>query len=414
MSRGCIFVANMLIARKLGAENYGFFSVFYFVMIVGWQIFQPFDRTFVRYSVGMEDKQIKLEFLRSALFCKLVLSALVLIFAFPLSSFLAKVAFNKPAVAPFLVISFLSMTGLGFLSFLSCTYQAEEKYFIYSIFNTFYSFSILVICLLFIIFDVSFSILRMSLIFYFVTVIIGIICLIVLINRFGLALPRDLKILEKSVNLSKWMLGIMVAFFIFQRIDLFLITKYLDFKVVGIYSVAVQFLVVVTFLASSATGIFLPKASMALKEKQSYAAFKKEALLIASLINFVTLLLFLFAPVLIKNFYGNEYAESANICRVLLVGNFFLIYYLPFSYLFYTVEKAKVRFSLEVTKTVLAVLLLLTVLPRAGVIGGAFVMAFTIIVYSITSFLIIRRYVRAYLKKIEQPNLITTLKGHLC
>lgn len=414
LSRGCIFIANMLIARQLGVKDFGVFSVFYVVMLVSWQIFQPFDRTFVRYSSAIENTRDKLEFLRSAFFCKLVLSLLLLLIAFPLSNFVANIIFRKPEIAPFLVFSFLNTVGLGFLSFLSSTYQAEHRYFIFSIFNALYSVSILLVCLFFILFGLEFTIIRMLFIYFVVIGLVGIACLVTLVKRFGLRLPRDMKILEKSINLSKWILGILIAFFVFRRIDIFVVTKFLGFREVGLYSMAAQLVMLITFFASAVTAVFLPKASNALKTLETYKAFNREVLLVSSLINVGTIAVFLIAPLVVRTVFGNEFSIAAKICRILLVGNFFVIYYIPLSFLFFTLEAAHIRFYIEGSMLVITAIVLAVVTPRFGVMGTAITMTVILLAYSLFSTIIVRSKVAKYFGGRTASNPVTIDEISLC
>lgn len=107
----------------------------------------------------------------------------------------------------------------------------------------------------------------------------------------------------------------------------------------------------------------------------------------------------IFSSPIINILYGEKYIQADNVLKILLIGWFAIIIYLPFSFLFYTLNDSKSIFFLESIKFLVGLLLLYFLTPTRNIIGASFATTSALCSYSILSFLVLKR-------KISRLNLL--------
>ena len=389
-ARGIAFLNSIIIARLLGPEEFGKFSIFYVVMILTWLFPGAFDTTFVRYAKTSNSKAEKKDFLKTAVFLKLVYSVLILCSSYPLAYFLANYCFHKPEIQSLLIASMICGVFLSFLKTVASTFQEKERFVEFAGLHAFYTISIL--CILILLKALRFGFSLKSIIFIYLTIstIIGIVSIRSLFQKIGRLFPLNINALKTSFSLGKWIFGIACIYYIFQRIDTLFLARYVKFGSIGIYSVAGQLIMLVSVMTGSLSGVFLPKASRALDSRRAFKVYVKESILGISMINTFVAVLAITAPFCIKILYGNEYILAGSILRILLVGWFISIIYKPFSFLFYTLNDSKTKFLLELLKFFAVIMLLYYLVPLKGIIGAAIAISVALSLNSIISLIILK------------------------
>ena len=206
-----------------------------------------------------------------------------------------------------------------------------------------------------------------------------------------------MKVVKKSLFLGKWIFGILFLYFIFERLDVLFLSRYLKFELIGIYSVAIQFTMIFSLMQGSIYGVFLPKASVALASKEAFRTYIKESFMAIAMINMLVVLLIIFAPIGVKVLYGPAYVLAGSLLRVLLVGIFFAVIFLPFSFLFYAMDDAITRFFLESLKIIIGILGLFLLVPKFNLMGGAMAISIALVLNTFISMLFLRcRLIKRY------------------
>jgi O-antigen/teichoic acid export membrane protein len=401
-SRGLAFFNSIIIARLLGPVDFGKFSIFFIISVLTWLFAQSFDSTYVRFAGVINSSKAKNEFLKISIFLKLIYFLFVLIISFPLASFLAKYFFHKTEIKSLLILAMISGVFQSFLMTIASIFQEKEKFTTFSILYSFYTVTIFVLLIVFYFSMVGFSLNGVIAIHFGTSIVIGLISLYLLFNKkIKQLFPLNRDSLRDSFSLGKWILGVTVLSYIFPRLDFLFLGRYSGFNSLGIYSVAQQIIMFISVMTGSLSNVFLPKASRALESPSAFKIFKKEALLISSIINFFVCLLGVFATFLIKLLYGEQYILASSITRILLIGWFAAIIYLPFSALYYVLNDSLTRFILEITKFVIASLLLYFLVPTKGMIGAAMAISLTLILDSVFSLYLLKGRVRNVFRKID-------------
>lgn len=393
-ARGMALLNSLIIARLLGPADFGRFSIFYIVMILTWQIPQSFDTTFIRYARTSDSDTTKNNYLKASIFLKIFYSGILLCLTYPLSIFLARYLFNKPEIHIILMSSMISGVCLSFLMTLSSIYQERERFAEFSILNAFYTVSIFFILLFFKSTGRMLTLEGTILIFLIVSIIVGILSAVLLFKKIEKPFVMDAHVLKKSFSLGKWIFGSTLLYFTFQRMDIIFLTRYANFESVGIYSVAAQLVMSISLLTGSLSGIFLPKSGSALDSESSFKIYKKESILAITLIGIFIIIVMLAAPFMVQLLYGDKYIPAISILRILLMGWIFIAAYIPFSFLFYTLNDSKTPFLIEFFKMVIGISLLYYLVFSKGILGAAIAVSTALILSSIMSLIILKRKIK--------------------
>jgi len=127
LGRGLSFMTGIIIARQLGVENFGAFSLFFTLMFLVWQMPNVLDNAYVRY-VKVEKKINQEEYLRAVLFLKMVVCLIMSLSSYFIATLLARYFFHKPELIDFLTWAILAGLFLSFLSTWGTLYQAKENF----------------------------------------------------------------------------------------------------------------------------------------------------------------------------------------------------------------------------------------------------------------------------------------------
>lgn len=395
VGRGIAFVNSIIIARTLGKEDFGKFTIFFVVMVLTWIFPQAFDSVFVRYAKTASDENEKNEFLRVSFFLKLLYSVIAIALAYPLSRLLAVVFFGKPEIGIIIVWAIISGVFQAFLMTIASIFQEREHFNIFSILYASYTFSIFTALGLLRLVPALFNLNIVIAVHVIVSIVIGSFSIILLLKRkIKRVWPLNRHCLEKSFALGKWAFGSMVVAFAFARVDTFLLPRYISFDAIGIYGVAQQVTMLISVLAGSLSNVFLPKACASIINKKTIKRYIKESFVLIFVIQASILTLILFAGKVIYVLYGSEYLSAKIVVQILLVGWLFYILFLPFGALFYAFENSKSRFFVDTFRFCVAVVLLFYLIPHYKEIGAAWGMTITHFISGVVGFLVLTNIIK--------------------
>lgn len=364
-------MSNILIARYLGGEGFGQFSLFYIVMLFAWIIPQALDTTFVKFAKDHKTADNIQRYWRVNVQFKLMYCIAMILLAWPASKILAEVFFHKPETYWLIGFGIAGGAMLSIMNSVASSLQVQEKFGRFAVLQGLYTIAtFLGVWLLFEVFD-HFDVAFVVGIYLFVASVVGIISLSVLMQN-----TPDLLLIERNISIQvvrfgKWIFLIAVALYTFPRIDSVILARYLDLDKLGIYSVATQLVMAISVITGSMGPVFLPKSMEAIKSTAALNSYLKGAFQPILLIIVAIFILELFAPVLIKTAYGESYSTAILPLRILLIGYLFSAVYLPFSYLYYALEVPYIRLFFEIAKVLFVLFLFHKCIPRWGLAGAA-------------------------------------------
>lgn len=397
VSRGVAFLNSIVIARLLGAELFGMFSIFYICMNLTWQFPQSFDIAFVRYAKTVKNEEEKKEYLRTNISLKILYFVLGLILAYPLGYAISHWFMNKSGLSILISGGIVCGIFITFLMTIATIYQEKEQFGLYSVIYLAYTMSVFIFLILIYLLHLTLSLRSVLIIYLVVSALVGLISIRFLIIKVKSLIPKNNEKLKKTFGLGKWIIGVTLLYSLFQRLDILVIARFSEFKEIGIYSAGAQITMIFSLFTGAMAGIFLPKTMNAVLSREKFKSYLKEAIGPICIVELMLLFVFIIAPFCVKILYGTAYIEAGKVLRILIFGWLFHVLYLPLQYIFYAIDEAKIRFWLESLKLSMAVLLIILLVPLMGAIGAAYAMSSVMILnFGFSGFVILNRLKKKY------------------
>ena len=388
LTRVVSFLTSVILARQLGPEGFGRFSVFFALLVAFWTSTNFIDSTYVRYST-IEKHQSKRSYLRNSFAVKLFSCLLLIISAYPVAKLLSKYVFAKPELELEILISIFSGAALSLVSLRAAIYQANENFTYFTFLNFIFYFMTFVILLILFFGEIDLNIKAVYGV-YFVSALT--IAAVSFIGIYKLSKPILIEkfILYEILSFSKWLIAANLTYIIFQRLDLLILARYGKMNDLGQYGVALRLTVIASLLTGSISAPLLPRATRTRDSIISLKSYFKHAFLISGLISLVIGILWFFIPIIVKIFFGEAYTPAIYLAKILLLGSIFVAIYTPLSQLFLAEDNPKKMFFLGLIKLsgILGVGLLL--IPHYGAIGAAYTVAFSELITMLYVFVILR------------------------
>lgn len=388
-ARALAFLTSIILARVLGAEGFGQFSLFQSAMFISWQIPQAFDTAFIRYAKAEDSNQHIKECLAVATRLKIIFAALMIVGAYPVGKIILYFNPDSPELGKLALQGIVCGAFLCFLNSVANLMRVKEQFGRYSILQGVYNLTVLCVVVimgyLLKILTVELTIITLMCI----AVFYGIGSLWFVIRVSGNPFKSYSIFSKKLFNLAKWVLLTVVAFYFFSRIDILMISFAITFEEVGIYSSAGQLILIVSLMIGAVSTVFMPRSVNAVKSKAALRSYIMESIIPLAIIGGGILFLYLSAPLFFSMIFTAEYKEGATILRILLLGYVFVAVYTPLSFLFYAMNRPDLRFYLEASKLVMAIALLYFIIPIYGLVGAAWSMSACMAINSIFSTIVL-------------------------
>lgn len=324
---GAIFY--ILLAKYLGPENFGLFSVSVLVLTLLVDVGNLGTNTgivrFVGKYIGF-DKDKALKFLKLGLEIKLIVAFLVGLVGYFLVPFVALNIFQKTEFVLPLRIAIWGMVGLMSFSFVTSSLDALQKYkhsnFLSVATN---AFRLIVVLILF---SISSLTLPLSLVIYGTVPLLGFF--------FGLKFLPNFLIVKNEWGVSKEFFGFnaWVALFaaiaaIASRLDSFIASRFLDLRELGIYSVAVTLVSIVPQVVLALGVVVAPKLASFESDEKAVGYLKKLQIFVGALCLLGIIVGIPLSSVFINNFYGAAYSESVLPFSILLISQALFLFSVP-------------------------------------------------------------------------------------
>lgn len=370
VGRGISFATSLILARFLGKGGFGFFSVFFTIMMLVWQIPTIIDIVYIRFA-KVETKEKKTEYLRAAFFIKLTVFVLFLLCAYPLGRILAGNVFQKAELAFYITTAIFTGAMLSVFASVAGVHLEKERFNVFSVVNLTYYVLVFILIGIIILAGMPLTPLKAIIVNLVCAVGVGCFGFIYMYKKIHSLFPVHKTHFLNMFHFGKWLLADTLSFFILQRMDILFLARYAHYEELGIYSAAVRLAMLASLLSATSSAIFIPRGCESCKSAQHLKTYLRESLTVISGISLCILTLVFLSPVLIKLFFGREYMQSVLPARILFFEALFVIIYTPFSYLFYATNNTKKIFILGITKLIAAVIFLLWLVPRYGSLGAA-------------------------------------------
>lgn len=366
LSRGISLVLFLLIARTLGPEGYGIYSLITVSILFLVSFFDfGMENIAVRFSGRYHDERESIfgVYCLSKAGISIVLILVILLFPDVFSKLL-----NKPMAQKYLLIIFIGFVLESYRSIIATYYQSIEKYFLRGINNvgTF----LLRLVTIFILLQFSDNIEMISLVFAVCSLPVVLFFIYKFISFFRVLLRSKI---EKSILLeiaaySKWTFLAAIAIQLMSRLDFYVVTRFSSFEQVGLYHSASQLVSFFSFIPFVFGTVFLPKASK-YNDSGEMRHILKSMILAGIPITILVIGIIPFSEHLISFTLGGKYLDSIPIFQVLVIAFLFAMWTSMLGTFFYSSGNVKyITYGayIQLTSFVVGVLIFT---PQFGISG---------------------------------------------
>lgn len=378
------FVTTVLLARHLTTADFGLFSLLFAAMTVLWTATSFGDTAYVRF-VNAASEESDAAYLRAVLVIEGAALGLLAIASWPAARGLSSALGDSAYFTPLLVGILLGL-GMNLVSLWGAVFQAEGKFFRFSLLRGVVN----VIVLLLVGVTIAAATLTLERVYTAYAFAVGTMVVLSLgaVYRRCRPLTVDRALVTKLVRFSRWLMASNVAYVVSQRLDVVVVAAFTTRATVGQYGAALRISVVASLLTGSIAPLMLPRATRLAQTGETLRQFLRHVAKFTSVLIALVGLIWLSLPLWVPVLFGERYEDSVAIARILLLGSACLAAYTPLSQLFVADENPRRMFVLNVTRVVVLGTLLAILAPRFGAAGGAWGLVgaeFASLVYTMTA-----------------------------
>jgi len=386
------YVLRIIIARGLGVEEYGLFTLAVMVMRA-FVAFSALGLTegivrYVSYYRGLNDEKKIKGVIVSSFIITFVSSLIITIILFFSSDYISVHWFNSQELAPLLRI-FILMIPIGVLcANISSLYLAYEKikYNFWLVDVSSQSLRVLTIgfAILF-----GFGILGVGYAYLISFLIILIFMFLILEYKVFPLINNEVKSkfeVKELFSYSWPLVFVGILGYVMGWTDTFMIAKIMDVRSVGLYNAAVPLANLLTLIPLMFVPLFLPLITKNFAKKKLFLvdALTKHVGKWSFLVNFpILLLMLLFPGVFVNTFFGGDYLSSTSSLIFLSFGFFLFSLSQPSMQLLRMIKKTKLYLINLIIVIPLNIILNLLFIPIYGITGAAIATMTAYFVYSL-------------------------------
>jgi len=304
-----------------------------------------------------------------------------------------------PQIINFAIIVFPFILGYGFVQTL---FQGLEKFKEYNILRISEpATKLTLVVLLIIVFKLN---IKGGFIAILLSYVVPVILSIVLIKNYvKYPLSINKKHLVKSIKYGlKGQVGIFFQFFNY-RLDMFLVSYYLDIREVGLYALSVVIAEFLWYIPNSISVTLFPKVSA--KDTRSANEFtRKVSRTSITIMLMAGSVICLVAPFLIRLFYGERFIESVIPLRILIPGVIAFGMVKILTGHLHGRGKPQYGSIVTVCSLLLTILFDLLLIPRLGITGAALATTFAYLFSSVLTLVFFVNVTGLSLKEILIPD----------
>lgn len=383
LSRLFALIVTIIIARTLGVEDFGVYSLFFGIFILIFQAEAGVNIAHVRFSkLKISSKKI---ILRYSLMSQAFIVLMLTVIGWPLSILIANSIGLDMIYIPYL--GFICSGLLGLFGVWFGIHQSEGKFLTLGIFS--FMFNLLIM------FYIGGNYLlnkpqNLDDILYAHLIICTCLGLSSFIYLWRISSPSDnkdhAKDFYKMVGLN---ISVTLFYFMYRYMDVYFLKHFSDIATVGIYSAAMKTSMILNVLTGSLPTVLLPKAVTALKTKAKLSNYLIKSYMITLGIVACFTVFYAIAPYVLTLLFGDEYSKAGNILQWLVIGWVINTLYIPISQLYYALNKVGWRIALESLKLTIAIICFIMLIPEYGAVGAAYALLISIFITLIVAAIIL-------------------------
>lgn len=374
----------IIVARALGPSSYGLFAVALATLTLVADIANlGTDTGLIRFvSATQATEPMKaLRFLKLALELKVAVWLAVLVGGWLLVPFIASNLLNKPELVWPFRYSLVGVGGALFFSFAANALQAYQKFISWSVLNISIN-ALRLLAISLIIATLSLN-LDSVMIVYISATFLGFFVGLMILPNF-LKVKAEQVVASEFFHYNKWVALFVVLAALSSRLDLFLASRFLENRELGVYSAANQLVSVVPQLVFALATVAAPKLASLDSDFKAIEYLKKLQFLVLAMAG-VGLLAIPMSLVVLPELYGPSFAGISGVFSLLFIAQLFFLISLPaHQSIFYYFSKPQIFVLVALIHLLVIGIGGLVLIDRFGAIG----VAAAVLVGSLSNFIL--------------------------
>jgi len=348
----------IVIARYLGPENFGRYSILFSVMLIIASSLTGIDSTYI-HNQAKQFNGIRFSYY-NYVSSKFLISVIIVIIGIASSQYLNKFVFHNEVTTLGLIISFLS--ALSFIAFTQTYtfYQAKQNFLRFSYIQVLFYLFVLLITLLLLylkikeynLFLIPYLIAGFTIFFSFI-----------LFNKHEIS-PNTISFINFFKN-GRWIILSVICVVLIARLDFLILSHYIKGESLGFYSASMRIINIYLTFTAAFSAIMLPKASE-IKNEYQKRQYYKASFILFFLLTSLNITLIFSSSIITRILFGIEYLPSVKFTQLLLIAYIPFTLYQPFRYLTYTFNKTNILFLVPFLQIILLLIIGPTLIQKLG------------------------------------------------
>ena len=367
--------SGVLVARLAGAEVFGEFTLFMVIFVMATTIGAALETVFIRFasSPGAEGEEASHYAVHIS--AKILYAIVISAAGWVLAPLIADAIFNKPEGA--LLIRAAAAAG-GLVSFyhaIVAFYRRRQRFFVVAVLTPAFNAIILVAMGALVVAGSTLDAASLAYVYVLAAVALALVSAAHLLS-IGLSMgARHWVRLVDFFRVAAPLLGASVVAQIANRLDVFFLASYVAFADLGHYGVAIRISAVLGIVTGAFVTILVPKAAAAIHDPIRLRRYLLIGGFYSALFTAAAAALLVFIEPIANLLFGEQYRGVEEIAVVLIVTTILRTYTIPFQAMIPCGPRPADMIYLSVVSLAVTAVLLTVLVPRFGILGGAYAVA---------------------------------------
>ncbi|MCC2643466.1 MAG: hypothetical protein K0S45_3879 [Nitrospira sp.] len=377
MMGACLgFAMSLIVARWMGPEEFGLFSLFIVILILGNDVLgDGLNPGVVRYYSmhNRTDPPKASEVLTNALALRLLLGIPVVLLGLTVGAQIAERVFHSQTYVWPVVLGLLGSFGAALWSFSLSVWQAREEFATYGMMVTLVNLlRVLSLPVLVLTGYVTLElVMGLHVLAFYLCALSGLWVL----RRHLADAPVNMVLMRELFRFSKWPAMASICFLLQVNLGVPVLNYFIDSRQAGLYGAGSSLLMGVDFLTISLLTTLLPKVSQlaGLDQCRSYVqrSFPLYVVIAATLLP-----LFFFARPIVLGLFGQAYEGTIPVFQILFLGTLGTLMTHPLYLVLYTMNRPQLYTLSGIVALAGWVLAGFWLIPEYGAVGAAWTALF--------------------------------------
>ncbi len=391
--RGFSFLTAIVVARAIGVEEFGEFTLFTTIFVLASEIPNGINTTFIRYANHSETREGVAQYLGISLLLKLCYAFLLSLIGWVFSAQIAEFLFHKPETVNLVRLAIISGGFYSIFGTLVGVYQQSRNFLVVSYLRPIFNILVFLMVLLLAAWYVKLSPIGVGWGYLFIAVFLSVVAMLTIYFKSEMKFTGMYAQVRNFIKHAAVLIGSSIINLTSGRLDVIFIASMLSMSDLGNYGAALRVAMVLSLFNGTFTTILLPRAPGAQVARDNMRKYLLGSF--AYLAGFILLAIVvgLYVEEILGLAFGEEYKDAGLIALILIGRVGISCAGVPFQLLLQCSGRPSLFFSLTIVRMLLDILLLSTLIPAMGAAGAAMATSLSAAAMTIAMAILVYLYV---------------------